>query len=121
MGWSEIIGRKRAGAGRGRGGETSSKMSLGRTRWGREAVGDRERANRRMGVAGGKLGLQQRARSKEILQKIGFCYLLIQRSFCLPLLPPPPHRAPSQAVIVEHLISDKASYCWKLFFCSLAV
>lgn len=45
MGWSEIVGRKRAGAGRGRVGETSFRMSLGRTRGGREQVGDRKRAN----------------------------------------------------------------------------
>lgn len=38
---------KRAGAGRGRGGETSSEMrSWGRTRWGMGPVGETERAER---------------------------------------------------------------------------
>lgn len=64
MGWSEILGRKRAGAGRGRSGEISFRMSLGRTRWSREQVGDRKRANRRIGVAAGETQLIAKKRTE---------------------------------------------------------
>ena len=70
-----------------------------------------------------KFDLQQRrTQRKKILQKIKFCSLLIQRSFCLPLLPHQNHTPPlPHAVTVEQLINDKARYCFELLFCPLAV
>lgn len=54
MGWSEIVKRKRAGAGRGRGGETGSKMGV----WGGQGgVGSQweiGKEQRRIGVAEGR-------------------------------------------------------------------
>lgn len=100
MGWSEIVRRKRAGAGRGRGGETSCKMrSLGRTGWGREPVGDSKQKN------GSCRGESQVSREEHGVRKF---FRRLDSPTCSEILPSSTSTpAPPEAVIVEHLISDK--------------